>query len=181
MSKQGQILLGIFLLVWGGVSILGAFFQVNTWMLCWPTLLILLGVWLLVQPRLFIPGTSIRFRPLGDINMSGSWDVHDEEIWMFVGDADLDFSQAHLPEGETTIRLAGFIGDINLKLPPEAGLAIRGNAFVTSAKINRRSQDSFLTGLVHYSQNYQSTSRKIHLITTFFICDLSVQHLPELD
>jgi hypothetical protein len=174
MSKQGQLLLGSLLLLWGAILLLGALFQISTGALCWPTALILVGVWLLLRPRHILPGSSIQLHPLGDIHKSGAWQVQDEEIWQFVGDVTIDLRSARIPSGETILRLVGFVGDVEVYLPAGAAAAIDTNAFFTDAKIGGASYDRFLTGVHYASPNYKQAEHKVRLNLTYFVIDLDV-------
>lgn len=174
MRNRGQLILGGLILVWGVLLLIGNIFDINIGALCWPTALILVGLWLLFRPRLTLPGTSIRIRPFGDVDRYGEWEVRNEEIWMFVGNIRLDLSRAHLMEGLTTIHILAFVGDIKLLAPEDVGVALTSSAFVTDSKFLGRKRDSFLTTVHETSPDYENAPRKLALETTCFVADVKV-------
>ena len=177
MRNQGQILIGSLIILLGAALLAGQLLDVNIWTFCWPLGLIFLGVWLILRPRWVSPGTGVNLRPFGDVKRYGSWQVADEEIWMFVGDIHLDLVHASLPPGETIIRIFGFVGDVNLIVPQGLEFSVSSTAFLTDAKILQEKRDSFLSPVYFTSPAYQTAERKIRLEITFFIADLDVEQV----
>ncbi len=175
MRNQGQVLIGGMLVIIGLLVITKNLFHVDLWAVFWPVALIMLGVWLLLRPRLSLPGSQVNLQPLSDIHRSGAWVLKSEEILTFVGSISLDLSQAIIPSGETSLRISGFVGDVKLKIPESIGVSISASAFLSDAKIFGRKQDTFLTPLQFDSPNYPSSDRKIRLETQYFICDLDIE------
>lgn len=174
MRNQGQILIGAVLVFLGLIYIISIVFKIDIGSICWPTALILLGVWLIWRPKLTLGGGAVNINPFCNIRRSGEWPVEPEEIWMFVGDVRLDFTQTPLPPGETAFRIFGFVGDINLVLPADAHISVSASAFLNDAKIFGKKQDTFLTTLQYTSPDDPNTDRTIRLETFFFVCDLDL-------
>ena len=170
MRNQNQLFLGGLLVLIGAVFLFGTLFNINPWTFCWPIGLILLGVWLLWGPRTF---TGVWL--LGDIRRDGAWKVANEEIGIGVGDVKLDFTQADIPVGETRIRVSGFVGDVDMWVPANIGVAVTSNGFVVDAKIFGQKQGQLLTPLHFTSDNYVGAERKILLETNFFVGDITVK------
>lgn len=174
MNNKGQLLIGALLVIIGLMVILSNIFQIDIGSVCWPTALILLGVWLIWRPKFTLGGGAVNINPLCNIRRSGAWPVESEEIWMFVGEVRLDFTQTELPPGETAFRIFGFVGDINLVLPENAHVSVSSSAFLNSAKIFGKKQDTFLTTLQYTSPDGSNSERTIRLETFFFVCDLDL-------
>jgi len=172
MRNQGQVIFGILIILIGLMFLLGNLFDVNVGALCFPTALILLGVWLLLRPRLVGPDTPFRFRIFGPIRRSGAWQVADEEIWLLIGDVRLDMSQAEIPAGETHIRVSGFVGDVRLVAPEGVGVSVSSMAFVSDARVLGQRRDGLLLPVRLTSDDYETAERKIHLETMFFVGDV---------
>ena len=175
MRNRGQIVVGGLLLLFGILLILSNVFHFDVSAVCWPTALILLGVWLLLRPRL--SGAGINISPLANIRRVGQWQMSNEEFWIFVGDIRIDLSQAEIPAGETMLRAFGFVGDIRLILPSDVGLSISSTAFVNDVKIQGRKQDYFLAPFTYTSENYATAERKVHLENLFFVADLKITQI----
>ena len=170
----GPFIFGGLLILWGVLILISQLLHIDFWAICWPAALILIGVWLLLRPRLVLGGAPVNIRPLADIRRSGVWSVSDEEIWTFVGDTRLDMTQAEIPPGETVFRVYGFVGDVILRLPPEVGLSISSQAFLTESRMRGEKQDTFLSPYEYNSPEYESAERKLRLETYFFVVTLKI-------
>jgi lia operon protein LiaF len=177
MRNQGQVFIALVLILLGVMFLLGNLFNIDVGLFCWPMALILLGVWLLLRPRLVAPGTEITQKVLGQIERDGPWQVRDEEFWSFIADMDLNMAKADIPLGETKLRAMGFIGDVELLAPEDIGVAVASNAFISDVKIPGGKEDSFLVPLHWQSDNYKTAERKIYLETTFFIADIKIRQI----
>jgi predicted membrane protein len=174
MRYPGQVILGIVVLAFGVVFLIGNLLDVNVWAVCWPTALILLGIGVLFRPQLVGSTSAGRLRLLGDIRRRGEWHVTDEEIWIGIGDVKLDMTQAEIPLGESSLRVLGLVGDVDLDLPPEVGVSVSCNAFVATTRLLGRKRDSILTPVHWVSRDYQVAEKRIRLATTFFVGDIAV-------
>lgn len=175
MRNKGMIILGGFLLLVGLLSAISVIFKIDLWAFCFPTALILLGVLLLIGPRIGFPYESTKIFPLAGIRRSGEWQVEPEDILTFVGDIRLDFSQVQIPMGCTSIRIVGFVGDINLYIPDDLEYAIESTAFLTSSKVMGVKRDQFFTTFQQQSIGFESADRKIKIEMLYFVNDLDVR------
>jgi lia operon protein LiaF len=178
MRNQGQILIGALILAAGLIFLLGALFDVDIGVFCFPLALILIGVGILLRPRLAGPDTALRFTLFGPVRYGGSWQVSNQEIWMVVGDVRLDLTQAEIPPGETLIRFFGFVGDIRLVVPEGVGVAVSSLAFFTEARMLGQKHEGVLTPLRLASDGYEGAERQIRLETTAFVAEFKVRRPP---
>lgn len=174
MKKQTQILLGGALIGFGVLIMMSNLFNIDFGAICWPTFLILVGVLIIVRPRIAPEGTDVRMLLFGDLRRSGEWEVMDKEIWSFVGDVDLDFTQAIFPEDEVTFKLYRFVGDVDIIVPENIGISISSMGFVTEARLEGKKRGGFLTPIRYTSENFESSVKKIHLEMISFVTDLKV-------
>jgi lia operon protein LiaF len=175
MPNQGRILIGSAIILFGLMLLIGNLFQIDVGALCFPTALILLGLWLLLRIWLIQPQTAPHVRVFGPVTREGTWQVADEEIWLVIGDLILDFSQAEIPVGKTTIRTFGFVNSIRVFVPEGVGLALSSTAFLTSARFLGRQRDAFGFPLQLASDGYETAERKILLETLYFVADVRVR------
>lgn len=175
MRNQNQFYLGIMVVAAGVVLLLANIFRIDIGIFCWPMALIFLGVFLLLRPRMMEPGTEFTQKFLGEVDRQGVWPVVDEEIWYFIGDINLDMSKAEIPYGETRIRTLGFVGDIDLRLPQDVGLAVSSTAFVSEVKLFGQKEESFFSPLRYETENYKLAERRIRLDDTCFVSDIKVR------
>lgn len=173
MKNQGTLIFGLMLLLLGAALLASNLLKINLWAVAWPSLLIIFGVWLLARP--WLPGAAGNFVPLGDVHRGGVWQAADDEFVIGIGDIKLDLTQASIPDGETTFKAFGFIGDVTAIIPEGVGAAISSAAFVSDAKLFGRKQESFLIPVQMQSDDYDAASRRIRLEVGFFISEVKVK------
>ncbi|MFO7680031.1 MAG: cell wall-active antibiotics response protein LiaF [Chloroflexota bacterium] len=177
MRNQGQFYLGIIIVLAGVALLIANVFHIDLGILCWPTAFILLGVFLILRPKMVEPGTEMTQKVLGEIERSGNWQVVDEEFWYFVGDIELDMTKADIPDGVTKIRTIGFVGDIDIYVPAEVGVAVSSTAFVSDVALPDRKEENFLTPVNLRTENYKLAEKKILLQATCFVGDIKVRQI----
>jgi predicted membrane protein len=177
MSIRSEFLIGSALLIWGILWLGGNILGVDVGALCFPAGLILLGIWLLIRPRILRNGARVQFLPFGDVRRFGNWNFENEEIWMGIGDIDLDLTEAHIPTGETVVRVINFIGDIDLLIPPELGISVNSYAFLTGSKILNRKRDSLFLPVEFQSEGFVLAEQKLRLEAFGFINDIKIRRL----
>ena len=178
MRDQRQIFFSLVLILAGLVFLIGTVLDVNVWAICWPSGLILLGLWILLRPRLLGPDTALRMGLFGSVRRDGVWSVADEEIWSFVGDVKLDLTQTEVPLGETRLRFFNFVSDITLRVPDDIGLALSSAAFFMEVKMLGKKREAFVTSVNLKSDNYETAERKVRLEVTCFVADVKVRPSP---
>ncbi len=174
MKKQTQILLGSVLIGFGFLILMSNLLDIDFGVICWPSILILVGILIIVRPRIAPEGTDVRMFLFGDMRRSGEWDVMDQEIWSFVGDIDLDFTRANFPEDEVDVRLYCFVGDIDIIAPEDIGISISSMGFVTEARLEGKKRGGFVTPVRYKSENFESAAKRIHFDMISFVTDLKV-------
>lgn len=177
MQNRGQLYIGGLLILFGVVFLFGTVLNINIWDFFWPLLLVLLGVWMLLRPRMVGADTAIQYRLLIDGNRHGAWQVRNEELWQFIGDLNLDMSAANIPNGKTKIRFVGFVNDVDLIIPHDVGVSVSSTAFVTDSNILGKNQDTVMFPFHMTSSNYQTAERKIDIEMTSFVSAIKVRQV----
>jgi len=177
MENRWQLTLGIVLISLGMVFLLGEVFGINFWVYCWPLGLIAAGAWLLMLPRMVEPGTVLDTVIIGDLRRSGSWNVQSGEIWLGVADVELDFTQAEILPGETTLKIKGFVGDVDIYVPLDVGVYIYSSGFVVDSTILGQDLNAFLSPVQVSSERYAEYERRLKLEVTGFVVDLKVKQI----
>lgn len=175
MRSQGRVLVGILIVMVGLVFLLGAILGFDAGQLCLPTALIVVGVWLLLRPRLTGPDTALQGTLFGPVRREGAWQRSAEEIWMFVGDVRFDLTEAQIPAGETCIRVFGFVVDVKLVVPEGVGVAVSSTAFVSSVRILEKKRESIFLPAELASAGYDQCERKIRVEAFGFVSDTKVR------
>jgi predicted membrane protein len=180
MRNQGQLMLGLVVVVFGVALLVGNLLDVDLWALLWPSALILLGLWVLLRPQLVGSDVAVRQKLLGSIRRSGAWQVSDEEFWLGIGDVKLDLTEAEIPTGETRLRAWNFVGDVRLDLPEDVGVSLNVNALVVDARMFGKKRESFLVPVNMTSDDYETAERRIRLETTGFVGDVRVRRKQDV-
>ncbi len=179
MRNHVLTLIGVAILLAGLISLIGAIFDVDTGRFVCPTLVILLGVGLLLRPRMLPASTAFDVRLLGDIRRRGAWQVADEELWALVGDVRLDLTETEVPAGETTIRVFGIVGDVVVTVPEGVGISISSTCVATEAKIFDQRYNRVFAPLTFTSDGYDSAERKLHLEVFRIVASVKVRRVSQ--
>ena len=174
MRDQGQLFLGAAIILIGALLLVGSILDIDVWALFWPTLLILLGLGLLLRPRLISADTRAHYKLLGDFRRDGAWQVADQEFWLAIGDVKLNMSEAQIPVGETRLRIWTFVSGVKLTVPKDVGVSLWCSAFVTDAKVFGRKRESILAPLRFDSADYAGAERKVRMELTAFVADVKI-------
>jgi lia operon protein LiaF len=177
MPIRFELLVGSILLIFGVIWLGGNILGIDIWSLCWPIGLIVLGAWLLLRPRLAKDGGQAQVFLFGDVRRAGDWNFTNEEIWMGIGDVDLDLTRAYIPPGENILRVFSFISDIDLLVPSGTGVSLTSYAFVTESKLIERKRDSFILPVEIESEGYTSAAQKVRVEAFGFINDIKIKQI----
>lgn len=178
MTKRTQIVIGVVILLFGLAALLATVFNINIWALCWGIGLILLGILILLRPRLAAPGSQARFRFIADFKRTGDWQVRNEEMWTFVSDGTFDLTTAELPTGETKIRIVAFVSDTDLIVPEDVGISVSLSSFFSEVRFLEDRDEAFVTPIIKSSEGYDLAERKIVLETVCFVSEVKVKRAP---
>ena len=175
MKDRNQLIVGAGLILLGALVLISNLFHIDFGMICWPSFLILFGLWLLLRPRLMREGDRFDVRIFGNVYRSGTWSVANQEHWGFITDMNLDLTQSEVPEGESVIRINSFVGDVDLVVPQDMALSIRAKGFVTDVRFKGHRYGGFLVPVNVASENYNEASRRVRVDLACFVGDLKVR------
>jgi len=174
MRNRNQLILGLGMILLGAIYLGANLLQIDLGRIFWPVLLILIGVWMLVGPRV-APGswvTGVRF--IGDITRRGDWDVADQDIRAFVGDVNLDLSQADVPDGETNFRIQSFVGDVDVIVPPGVGVSISTSGVVSEVRFFGKKQTAIFGPMHIETDGFAGAQKKVTIDLDCFVADVTV-------
>ena len=177
MENRGQLILGGFLILFGVMFLVSNFLNIDFGALCWPTVIILIGVWIIIRPRMLSEDTDLRMWIFGDHYRRGEWQAKDQEIWSFIGDINLDFTQAELEKPETNLKIYCFVADIDITIPEGISLSVSWFGFVTDGRIHEKRLGGFVNPVHYISDGYDHAEKKLNLELISFVGDLKVHPL----
>ncbi len=171
MSSRGQVWMGVVLVGVGVLLIVARLLHIELGQVCCPTVLILLGAWFVFRP--YWTRAELGLRIFGDLKRRQAWTVRDEELWVLIGDTELDFTQAEVPEGESRIRLLGLVHDVDVRLPADAALRITSLALLTSLEAQGHKEESIL---VPFERTWgePTAPKRIHVECVGLVVELNV-------
>jgi predicted membrane protein len=179
MRSRAQWFFGGILILFGFLLLLSNLFDIDFGAFCLPTLFIVIGVIILLRPRMLSTDTLFKLVPLGDIRRRGEWQVQPEEFWFFLGSLYLDLSEAQLPLGETTYRIFSFIGDVRVYLPEEIGVSVSNIAFISDDRYFGMKRGGFFTPVEWSSEGYEDAERKLRIERFSFLGSVKVRRPKE--
>ena len=174
MRNKGKISLGIILIFTGILLIIANLLNISFWSIFWPTGFIGLGVWLIIHQKKCSLTYSTDQKIIGDITYRGAWRLTNKDIYLGIGDIVLDLTQAETPSGKTQIRIYGFIGEIDIRVPKNLGISVSCTGFITDTNILGQKDDKFFATLYRESKNFSTTRKQIQLESTFFISEIKI-------
>jgi len=180
MRSNSLLIIGVLITAAGLVFLLSALLNISFLGICLPVAFILLGIWILLRPRVVKDNSDLRLLIFGDVKHRGVWQVRGEEVWLVIGDVRLDFSQAEIPLGETTYHVNAFISDIRLTIPEDVGVSISSLAFLNTVRLTGIKRDVFFVPFEYQSEGYADSQRKIRLETACFIADIRIKQLEQV-
>lgn len=175
MGERKQLSLGVIILIIGLVLLLGSVTGIRLWRFIWPLALIVLGLYFVLRPRLVGSESAIDLHLLGDVRRRGVWQAKDEELWVIIGDVQLDLTEAMMPVGETRIRVYGLVGDVDFRVPPGVGLSVTSCALLSDVNALGRKEDVFFRPFSYISEGYEAAERRIALQTGYVVVDLDIE------
>ena len=175
MRNRGQMIIGLVLVVIGLLFVIGIIFDINLRGSFWAVVLIILGVWMLVRPRVLPDTAGEHFRFLGDVVRRGPWKVQNQAFWAFLGDVKLDFTEAEIPDGETVIRSHSFLGDMRVIAPQDLAISVSSIGFITDVRLFGEKRGGIIAPSEIATPGYEDAPKKLRLETLSFLGGLKVR------
>lgn len=177
MKNRGILVLAFILISAGVLLLLSNLFHINAWAILFPLLLIAAGLWAIFRPKFGGENANIDFTLLGDMRRRPTGLLQNKEYWLIIGDLDMDLTSVEIPQGETTVRVVGFVGDLNFILPTDAAISMTAGAIAVDAKIDGHKQEGVFTPVKYETPGYTQADRRLRLDISMFVADVSLRSL----
>lgn len=175
MKNKTAIFIGTAFIILGAFSIIDILFDINLWSLIFPLILIGLGVLILFRPKRLPEGSKFIFRFINETDKMHSWTVEPAEYLSFVGNMNLDFSEAIIPEGETFINMVTFVNELDIILPTNSGFKLKARGFVHDTEVNGQKTDQILAAFEYETPDYKNQTRKVNIQTLSFVSEVEIK------
>ena len=114
-------------------------------------------------------------RAIGHVRSDGAgWSVEDAVVSTVLGDISLDLRQAELPEGETELTLLCWLGTIQVRVPPEIGVDVTGQAIIGTVDILGRREEGMVRDFRVRSDGYDLARKRVRMRLSTFVGELLV-------
>lgn len=195
--KGGSWTFGSFLAIYSLLVVLGKYDVIDfgfgdIWTL-WPLLLIYIGIHSLLFTRggrrkkekmfhiSFDTDHNKKYRNstfVEDIHFAEeNWTLEPLDLWTGVGNYYFDFTKAYIPEGETPIKLEGWVGDVRMLMPENLAFRIEASANVANIKILNNSADGIRKDYYYETPDYDIATKKVHIVMQFQVGDIRIDQV----
>lgn len=183
MSFGGRKTVGWILLVLGVLFLLESVFEgfsVGGFIAdLWPVLLILLGIYIIVNRGKFGGRVSDGLKQskfIGELKTDfAGEEVGNIDLSIFIGELNVDLSGSKFLPGKNSLHVSMGIGETNVRVP--ADIPVRVSAQIFAGEINyddHRSAGVF-PKLDHADDGYESAERKLHILMDGFVGEMSIK------
>jgi lia operon protein LiaF len=117
---------------------------------------------------------------IGDIHFGQDhWELTPLSISLFIGDTVIDLTKANIPDGETSINVSSFIGDLKIFIPNDlqVEVSVTASAFISDMKVLDRYESGLFKNLQAQTRDYADADKKIRISVSTFIGDVIVKRV----
>ena len=115
-------------------------------------------------------GKTERFGP-------SNWTVGPMRLTGAVVDYRFDFSEAHIPEGETPIELVGAIADIKMLIPRGVEFAVRARGTLGDIHVAGQEREGLHPKVEYRTEGFDEAQRRLTFLIDYQIIDLRVDRV----
>jgi lia operon protein LiaF len=173
--RTGQFLVGLLITLFGLSLLIGYYLHVDIWALFCPLVLILIGVYILVQPMLIKPTARRWQRYIGNIRIGRDpWQLEPLDLRTGVGDVLVDLTRAEVPDGEHGISIELLAGSVKVLVPQ--GLAVSASAHNWAGEITLlgRTRDGIFIDHSAVSPDYAQAAKRVRLDISLLAGEINV-------
>ncbi|HEU5138670.1 MAG TPA: cell wall-active antibiotics response protein LiaF [Bacillales bacterium] len=115
---------------------------------------------------------------IGDFRLMNSrFELDDLNLSNFIGDVKIDLSKAIIPEGESTLVISGFIGDVDIYVPYDLDVSVSSSVTIGDIDVLGHKQGGFNRQVRLETKGFPEASRKVKISVSVFIGDVDVRFL----
>lgn len=137
--------------------------------------LIALGAWLIwsaVVPQRVPRSINVI---LGDTTIGRrAWELRELGIQKGIGDTRIDLTSASIIDREGRIGVSGWIGDVDVLVPPQLALRAQGSVLIGSITILGRGADGFFRELAYVTDDFDSAEKRVSIDINLGVGDISI-------
>ena len=141
-------------------------------------LLISLGYFFLRSRQVQGPDNEQRHKLLESLkHVHEPWELRNMSSWAMVGEIYLDLSLALTNQRDTTLVFQGLIGNIDLLVPEDLGVSIRGTIVLGQTQVEEQREAGLMNKVLWRTDNYDTADQRVHIEISYLIGDLHVKRI----
>lgn len=106
-----------------------------------------------------------------------AWELRSMSIWSAIGEIQLDLSLALTDQKETTLVFQGIIGDIDLIVPEELGVKVKGTILLGQTQVEEERDAGIVNKLAWVSSNYERAEHRVNVEISYLVGDVNIKRL----
>lgn len=163
---------GYFVLFAGAILLFG-----NHFSLLVAIVLISLGMFLIKSHKVHRSDRYVQKQSIVDsIRLdNGAWTPVNTSRWSVFSEVRMDLSLAMQDEEEVVFMIQGFVGDIDVVLPPGYGLTLESNMLIGQVSIGEEKEAGLLNKRVWQSPDYDRCAHRMKLIVGCIVGDIEIK------
>lgn len=179
---KGKKAIGYVLIALGALYLIGSFFDgFSLWRFIvnlWPALLILLGIYLIINRGGFSATGSgekiVKFIGESEIDLSGQ-EFGTLDLSIFIGELIADLREATILSGENDLYVSMGVGKTVVHIPPDIPVKIAARLFAGEINYGDRENSGVFPRLDHVDQGYDTAERKLNIHFDGFAGEVSIR------
>lgn len=123
-------------------------------------------------------GTWKKQISVGKVSRSqANWSAEAMDVQHGIGDLDLDFTRAFIPEENIPVRLNGWIGDVNILVPKDVEFAVTAKSLLGDLHVAGQTREGVSPALTFKTPGYDEATRKLTFDIFYRILDLRIDQV----
>ncbi|GAC43447.1 cell wall-active antibiotics response protein LiaF [Paenibacillus popilliae] len=115
-----------------------------------------------------------------DLTANLKWDrepfhLHSQSLWHVIGESDIDLSLAMMEEPETTLLFQGVLGDMDISIPDDIGVAVEASVLFGQINAGQQRETGLLKKWNYTSPNYERSEQRLKLRISYIVGDIDIR------
>jgi len=106
-----------------------------------------------------------------------AWTARGSELTVAIAEIQIDLTNAFFEGRDTTFLLQGLIGDIDIVVPEDVGVAVNANVALGEIQVAGERGAGVMNRLAWYSPNYATAEHRVQINVSYMIADVDVKVL----
>ncbi|HZG84533.1 cell wall-active antibiotics response protein LiaF [Paenibacillus sp.] len=130
-------------------------------------------------PDIPLDRSFVKQHIVASVRWGGSepWTVRSAELAVAIAEVRIDMTNAIFEEPTVDLRLTGLIGDIDVIVPDDVGLAVHADVAIGEIKVAGERGAGIMNRLAWRSPNFETAEHRVQLHVSYAVADVDVKVL----